>query len=206
MNRVKFMQRRTGDQLVDPRFVKAISHPIRVEIIAAATLAPISQSEFREQAQRSYSKQVIAHHFAALCECDAIEEVDSRTVSGGRERFYRPKSRAFFSDEDFERLPPALRGHLTATVLTTFMQRAEESLMANTLDSDPARHAWWMPLELDAEGFRELNEKGDEMYYWLRGLQRRANDRRAASGEKVKDVTAALFSFESPPPVRRRRL
>src|ERR1700744_4917545 len=66
-------RRHRKENLVDPRLVKAISAPLRVEILVECGIAPISQSEFRERQGHSHSAQLISHHFDVLMECEAIE-------------------------------------------------------------------------------------------------------------------------------------
>jgi hypothetical protein len=202
----KMKRRLDGDELIDPRFVKAISHPMRVEIVAASSLAPISEAEFREQSGGKYSKQLVSFHFGVLITLEAIEEVDSRRVRGGLERFYRPTARALFSEGDFARLPPSLRGNLSAGVISSFAQRAEDSLIAGTLDSHPERHLTWTPLQLDMVGFLELVERLDAVFDRLPDMQDEATERLEGSGEDQMHVTIAMFAFESPTPDRNHEI
>ncbi len=202
MSGVKSMQRRDGEELLDPAFVKAFSHPIRVEIVAEASLAPVSVSELRARRHPELSRQRIEHHFAVLLECGAIEEVDVRHERGGRARYYAATARALFSEEDFLRLPPALRGGVTATLCTTLWERIQESLLAGTLDAHPERHMTWIPLELDWDGFISVVTSLNEVFYSLKVIEVEAKERIAQKGASPMHVTVAMMGFESPPPVR----
>jgi DNA-binding transcriptional ArsR family regulator len=206
MTGVKLMRRRDGDELIDPKFVKAIGHPLRVEIVAECSLAPISQVEFRESRGRKYSRQAIENHFAVLIECGAIEEVGSLRERGGLTRYYAATARALFSEEDFGRFPPALRGNLSAAAVATLVERTQESLLAGTVDSHPERHLTWVPLQLDWAGFLELVGKLNELFYGLKPMEEEAKERMADSGEEPMHTTVAMMCFESPPPNRNHQI
>jgi DNA-binding transcriptional ArsR family regulator len=202
MTGVKSMQRRDGDELVDPDFVKAIGHPVRVEILVECSLAPISVTEYRNKRRSRLGRQAIEHHFSVLMDCGAIEEVDSTRERGGRARFYAATARAMFSEEDFNRLPPAVRGSLSASTLSTLWERIQESLLAGTVDSYQERHLTWIPLELDEEAFLKIIGWQDEIFFRLKPTEAEAKARMAVTGEKPMHVTLAMMGFESPPPLR----
>jgi DNA-binding transcriptional ArsR family regulator len=202
MTGVKSMQRRDGDELVDPDFVKAIGHPVRVEILSECGLAPISVTEYRSKRKSRLSRQTVEHHFAVLVGCGAIEEVGSRRERGGLVRYYAASARAMFSEEDFNRLPPAVRGSLSALAFSTLWERIQESLLAGTVDSHPERHLTWMPLELDLEGFLEVIGWLDEIFYRVKPAEAEAKKRMEVTGEKPMHVTLSMMGFESPPPIR----
>jgi DNA-binding transcriptional ArsR family regulator len=206
MTGVKSMQRRDGDELVDPDFVKAIGHPVRVEILAECSLAPICVSEYRNKRKSCHGRQATEHHFSVLVECGAIEEVASRRERGGRARYYAATARAMFSEEDFDRLPPAVRGSLSASTFSTLWERIQESLLAGTVDSRPERHLTWIPLELDREGFLMVISWLDEIFHRLKPTEAEARARMDASGEEPMHITMGMMGFESPPPIRDHRV
>lgn len=203
---VKLMRRQGGDELLDPAFVKAISHSVRVEILAECSLAAICVSEFLERRKPELGRTAIEHHFSVLVDCGVIEEVDTRRERGGRARYYAATSRALFSEEDFIRIPPALRGSLSATYFSTLWERSRESLLAGTLDAHPERHLTWTPLELDWEGFMSVVGELDEIFYRLKAMEAEAKERMERSGEDAMHVTVGMMGFESPAPIRDHRV
>jgi DNA-binding transcriptional ArsR family regulator len=189
-------QRRDGDELIDARFAKAIAHPLRVQIMVELDRGPISPAEYA--AKFGGVLENVAYHFRILAECDCIQIVDERPRRGATEHFYENVQRALFSEEEFSRLPAAVKGSFSASILTTFMDRAAESLLTNKLDSHKTRHLTWQPLLLDEEGFAEVMGRLDELYEWLPVAQMAARERMKKSGENAVDTTVALFGFESP--------
>jgi DNA-binding transcriptional ArsR family regulator len=206
MTGVRSMQRRDGEALLDPAFVKAFSHPIRVEIVAEASLAPICVSEYRSRRHPELSRQAVEHHFSVLVECGAIEEVDVRHLRGGRAKYYAATARALFSEEDFLRLPPALRGSVTATLCSTLYERIQESLLGGTIDAHPERHLTWIPLELDWDGFLTVVTMLNAVFFSLRVVEAEAKERMDRAGAPPMHVTVAMMGFESPPPIRDHRV
>jgi DNA-binding transcriptional ArsR family regulator len=198
----KLMQRQGGYELVDPAFVKAISHSVRVEILAECSLAAICVSEFLTRRKPELGRTAIEHHFSVLVDCGVIEEVDARRERGGRARYYAPTARALFSEKDFIQVPPALRGSLSASYFATLWERSRESLLAGTLDAHPERHLTWTPLQLDWEGFMSVVGELGEIFDRLKTTEAAAKERMGRSGEDAMHVTVGLMGFESPSPIR----
>lgn len=200
------MRRRDSEELLDPKSVKAITPPIRVEILAECSLAPITVSEFRTRRKPGLRRQAIEYHFGILVECGAIEVVETRQERGGRAKFYSAVVRALFSAEDFNRMPPALRGSVSASYLSTLTERIQESLLAGTLDAHTERHLSWMPLELDWAGFLEAVGEMNDLLPRLKIIAAEAKARMSVGKSTPMDVTVAMMGFESPQPIRAHRV
>jgi DNA-binding transcriptional ArsR family regulator len=188
--------RRSGDELVDARFAKAISHPLRVRIMAELHRGPMSPAEYA--AKFGGALENVAYHFRTLLQCDCVRVVAERPRRGATEHFYENTQWALFSEEEFSRLPPAVRGSFSASILTAFMDQAAEALLTNKLDSHDSRHLTWQRLQLDEEGFAEVMGRLDELFEWLPVAQMAARERMKKSGEKPLATTVGMFGFESP--------
>ncbi|MBS1887065.1 MAG: hypothetical protein JSU06_07740 [Actinobacteria bacterium] len=199
---LKVKRRYAAHERVDPRLVKAISSPLRVEILIECGISPISQSEFRARQGGRHSLQLISHHFDVLVECEAIEVAFTRRVNGANVNYYEATARALFSEEDFNHLPEALKGSFSALICSTFQETAHESLLANLFDSHPERHASWTPLQLDLAGFLRICRRLDEIFYSLMAEQEAAAERMRRSGERPMHATVGMFGFQTPSPVR----
>jgi hypothetical protein len=199
---LKVKRRHGTGERVDPRLVKAISNPLRVEILVECSLAPISQTEFRTRQGNRHSPQLISHHFDVLVECDTIRVAFSRRIKGTRVNYYEATARALFSEEDFVHLPEALKGSFSAIICSTFQENVHESLLASLFDSHAERHASWSPLQLDLVGFLTICKRLDEIFFSLKAEQEAAEERLGRSGEQPIQVTVGMFGFETPPPPR----
>lgn len=187
-------------QLVDRRLAKAISHPLRVDIMSEAVEAPISPNEFVRRRGGPISN--VAYHFRELEKCDCLEIVDEVQRRGAVEHFYALTKRALLSDEDFAVLPRPLRGGFDAMILSNFMNRAQLALEADTMEAHANKHLTWNVLKLDKEGFDRVMEMLGDLYTAVGAEQLAAEDRLAESGEAPLQTTVAMFGFESPAPVR----
>jgi DNA-binding transcriptional ArsR family regulator len=199
---VKLMRRRDGEELIDPVFVRAVSNPVRVEILLECNAAPICVSEFRERRRPKMSRQAIEKHFAVLVRSDVIEEVGTRRVKGGRARFYASSARAFFDEEDFESVPAAMRGTLVGSLSATLTERLQEAALAGTLEAHPERHLSWSPMKLDLTGFLDLMEELEELFLRFPTMEAEAAERMRETGDEPMHVTLGILGFESPAPSR----
>jgi hypothetical protein len=193
--------RRDGEELVDSRFLKAMSHAMRVRIMVELDRAPMSPSEYFEEFGGG-SLEKISYHFRFLERCECIRLVDVKTRRGVPEHFYENTKQALFDEQQFSALPASVRSSFSAQILSTFMDRAAESLVARTLDSHQSRHLTWEPLELDEEGFADLMSRLDAIHMSLPDEQEKAWERLDASGETPILTTVAMFAFQSPKPDR----
>ena len=193
-------QRREGNELVDARFVKALSHPLRVRIIVELDRAPMPPAEYH--VQFGGVLETIAYHFRILAECECIHQVGERQRRGAVEHFYANSKHALFSEEQFSRLPESVKGGFSASILSTFMDQAAESLLANKVDSHDSRHLTWQRLRLDEEGFANVMARLEELFQWLPVEQMAAGERMKKSGEEPLNTTVAMFGFECPWPDR----
>lgn len=148
----------------------------------------------------------VAYHFRTLAKCDCARVCGERLRRGAVEHFYESTRRALFSEEEFSAFPASVKSGFSASILSTFMDRAGESLMTNKLDSHETRHLTWQPLTLDEEGFEAVMARMEELYRWLPVEQMAAKERMKASGEAPLNATVALFGFESPMPERDHEL
>jgi hypothetical protein len=196
--------RRSGAQLIDSRMLVAIGHPLRIEIMVEVDRAPMSPAEFAVLTGGDLSK--IAYHFRILRECGCLVEVATRQRRGATEHIYEVTQRALFDPETFSELPAPLRGGISAATLTTFMERAAESIEGDTLDSRESRQLAWAPLKLDEEGFDKVMGMIEELFEKFHEEHLAAGERLAESEEQPIYTTVGLAGFESPPPKRAHEL
>src|SRR3954471_14944597 len=104
--------------LDDPRYVKALSHPLRVRILAILeerTASPVQLAEMLDA-----SLGVVSYHVRMLERVGLIKLVRTNPVRGAVEHHYRAKPRPAISDEAWGAAPPvAKQAHLSS-----FLQQA----------------------------------------------------------------------------------
>jgi|SRR5215207_7349530 len=84
-------------QAIDPRFVRALSHPVRAEILQAL-LGEKEVSSNLIAAKLEAKSAVVHYHLTVLCQCEAIELTRTEQRHGGPEYFFRPVALPFLAE------------------------------------------------------------------------------------------------------------
>jgi DNA-binding transcriptional ArsR family regulator len=201
--RLKQMQE---SSVIEPRLAKALSHPLRVEILAEVNKAPLSPKEFRDQNPEARDLSGSAYHFRVLERYGFIEVIKETPRRGVFEHYYAPITRAFYGDIDWENLPDSVNGSVNLTILRTLSDQVIEAIQAETLDSHDNSHFTWTLTKLDEQGWDKMMGKLKAVYEELHEEGVAAAERMVESGEKATYTTIALAGFESPQPKREEAL
>ena len=81
-------------QAIDPRFVRALSHPLRAEILQVL-LGEWEVSSNLIAAQLEAKSAVVHYHLTVLQQCEAVELVRTEQRRGAAEHFFRPVALPF---------------------------------------------------------------------------------------------------------------
>lgn len=179
------------------RVAKAVSHPLRVRILAALNEAEMGPGGFTHR-NPDVDLREASRHFRRLRDLECIELV-GRRPGRGREQLYRAVRRAMFDLSAWEAVPPAKRSRVTGEVLSTFMRRVAQAGEAGTLDRRDERWVSWTALKFDQQGWGEFLTAIEEVFDRSLQLGVDAPLRMARTGEEPMPVTVGLFYFESPP-------
>lgn len=181
---------------IGDRVLKAISHPIRIEILRILSRRVASPNETARELGKSVSN--VSYHFKDLREEGCIELVETQPRRGALEHFYRAKTPPLHDAKSWAKLSKASRDEITEITLRNAIGEAVRALNAGTFNARKDRHLSWMPLDLDEQGWQELIERQSE---WLREIERIGADaaERIAEGEPRRRVVATMMGFEAPP-------
>lgn len=86
-------------QAVDPRFVRALSHPVRAEILQVL-MGEREVSSNLIAAKVEEKSAVVHYHLTVLQQCEAIELARTEQHRGMAEHFFRPVALPFLADSD----------------------------------------------------------------------------------------------------------
>ncbi len=142
------------DARIDQELVKALSHPIRVEILETLQGRIASPSELSKEMEESLG--VISYHANTLVKCGCLELVHTEPRRGAVEHFFGITPRSFIGHQDWRRAPLAVRSGITGAALETFIEAATAALEAGTIDARDDSTLSWMPLTVDEAGWREI--------------------------------------------------
>ena len=182
-------------ETIDQELVRALAHPMRVSILEALQGHTASPTELSRKFGESLG--VVSYHVNALLELDCIEGVRTRPKRGTVEHFYTAKPRSFIGHQDWRRAPFMVRAGVTNEAMRTLVDKVGAALDAGTIDSREDTTLNWMPMTVDAQGWRAAAEILDRT---LRELMTVGAESRARLGERDGiPIVTALAAFEAPP-------
>src|SRR3954449_7362174 len=181
---------------IDQRLVRSVAHPLRIKILEALTDHVASPNAIAGKIDAGLTD--VAYHTRALGSLGALELVETAQRRGATEHFYKATPRAFLGDKGWRRVPPSLRGGVSAATLQTFLDKAIAALEAGTLDGRDDTVFRWMPLHLDEEGFQDVVAILEEATKLMLAAHVRSQDRLNENGGKgTVSTVVGMAAFET---------
>jgi DNA-binding transcriptional ArsR family regulator len=180
----------------DPRFVKALSHPLRVRILALLQERTASPRELAEWLDATLG--TVSYHVRTLHEFDLIELVSTSQVRGAIAHHYRAKVRPRVSDEAWASAAPIVKQAAVGAALQTVDDYARASAAAGGFDRGEA-HLTRTNLRLDARGWQAAARACEKLLGELERIEEAASRRLAKDphGEGVSDAAVVMMLFEA---------
>jgi DNA-binding transcriptional ArsR family regulator len=183
---------------IDPRLMKALSHPLRQRILQALNRRVASPAELSEELGESLGN--VSYHVKILAELEAIELVRTAPVRGALEHFYRPLVRAQIDDEHWSQLPASIRQDLFGQSLQQIWDHLVDAAGEDKLDGD-GESVVWVDMELDEAAIAEMNTALSEVLDRAMEIQAEASARIAELSDEERDeqvhrTEVALLHFQ----------
>ena len=183
---------------VDQRLVKALAHPLRVEILTILNERMASPNELSKELDEGLSQ--VSYHVKVLKDFECIEMVKTEPRRGAVEHYYRATERAFLTDRDWQKLPDSVKPGVSASVVELFMGEVVAALTAGTFDAREDRHLSWTPGVVDEQGWDESVDLVNETLERVIEIHAQSAKRLAKSGEDGIPAIAVLMNFEGVSP------
>jgi hypothetical protein len=182
---------------IDPRLVKALSHPLRIKILEVLTERVASPNWLSEELNASLSH--VAYHTRTLDRCGCLSLVDTAQKRGATEHFYKAQPGSFVGNRAWRGVPRPILGGVSGATLQTFMDKAVAALEAGTIDDREDTILTWMPLLLDQLGWDEVVAIMEEATDRVLAAQERSSQRLATARGPLEAISAiaSLTSFET---------
>jgi DNA-binding transcriptional ArsR family regulator len=194
--------------LDDPRYVKALSHPLRVRILAILeerTASPVQLAELLDA-----SLGVVSYHVRTLERFGLIKLVRTNPVRGAVEHHYRANPRPTISDEGWAAAPPVAKQAYLSSSLQQIAAYANTAAAAGGFDRADA-HLTRTVAKLDAKGWAQLAKACEQLLNKIDTIEAEAAKRIAKDphAEGIVDAGLVIMLFEAvrlaaPAPKRRR--
>jgi DNA-binding transcriptional ArsR family regulator len=182
---------------IDQRLVRALSHPLRIQILEVLTERIASPNWLSEELDASLSH--VAYHTRALDKCGCLNLVDTAQRRGATEHFYKASAGAFVGDRIWRKVPRAVRDGISAAWIQSFLDKFVAALEAGTIDDRDDTVLNWMPVLLDEQGWQEVTTIMEEATDRVLRAQARSDQRLTRNRrwrEAISAVVAAV-SFET---------
>jgi DNA-binding transcriptional ArsR family regulator len=180
----------------DPRYVKALSHPLRVRILALLQERTASPRELAEWLDATLG--TVSYHVRTLHDFGLIELVRTSQVRGAIAHHYRAKVRPRVSDEAWASAAPIVKQAAVGAALQTVDDYARASAAAGGFDRGEA-HLTRTNLRLDDKGWQQAAKACEKLVGELTKVEEAASRRLAKdphpNGES--DAAVVLMLFEA---------
>jgi DNA-binding transcriptional ArsR family regulator len=180
----------------DPRYVKALAHPLRIRLLAM--LEEQSASPVQLAAKVDASLGTVAYHVRTLFNLGLIELVGTRQRRGATEHYYRALEHPRFTDEAWDQLEPIAKQRLLSAMLRQIGDYANRSAAAGGFDRADA-HITRTALKLDMRGWSELAAATKRWLEEVAQIEQEAHQRLLAEDEAGADVGLVIMLFEALP-------
>ena len=182
---------RAAEAGLDVTLARALSHPLRQQLLMAYNQQVASPSELAVKLGRPTNE--VAYHTKRLLELGCIRLV--RTERGpGVKHFYEAVARTEFDDASWSRLPAGMQRKLAVDTIAQVIAEARAADAAGTLSGDDA-HVSRVPLELDEAAWQELSSLLVDVVERAQELSRQSGARRR-SGGTLRASVLSILHFE----------
>lgn len=182
--------------LEDPRYVKALAHPLRIRILALLEERDASPVQLAEHLDATLG--TVAYHVRTLEKLGLIEMVATHQRRGATEHVYAAREHPRFSDSAWSSTSPMAKHVMIASVLSQIGQYVTQSAAAGGFDHSDA-HFTRTALKLDPEGWSELAAATKAWAEQVQTIEARTAKRLKRTGEQAIDAGLVLLFFEALP-------
>jgi DNA-binding transcriptional ArsR family regulator len=190
-------QREAGSQSVGQKLMKALSHPLRVQILTILNDRTASPNELSRELRKGLS--IVSYHVKVLYDYECIELVKTEPCRGAVEHFYKAVDGVLIPSWTLKLLPRSAQQAVFGEVLDDIEHDVGKSLEMGTFDKRPDYIVGRDPRMLDGKARKDAEELAAEFFERYRNLEAESSHR-AANGEsdgKLIPTTAVVLVFGS---------
>jgi DNA-binding transcriptional ArsR family regulator len=187
------------ENISDPRYVKALSHPLRVRILAILDERIASPLELSRMLRTELG--VVAYHVRTLHRLGLIKLERETKVRGATQRHYKAVERPRISNEAWAKAPPIFKQALIDATLNQIHDYARDSAAAGGFDRADA-HVTRTNLRLDRQGWEELGALLMDLLRDVARIEGEVEKRTAAGIARecdLEDIGLVIMFFEALP-------
>jgi DNA-binding transcriptional ArsR family regulator len=186
-------------EISDPAVVKALSHPLRIQILGVLEKRTASPNELAREFDAALG--TVAYHVRELARYGFIELVKKTPRRGAVEHYYRAKARPRVSDAGWAATPSVVKQAMVRSALEQISTFVNAAALEGGFDREQA-HLNRVELVVDERGWEELSK---ELWRVLQALPKIEEASRKRLGRSDHDgeqrVTVVTMAFETAEPM-----
>jgi DNA-binding transcriptional ArsR family regulator len=182
----------------DPRYLKALAHPLRIRILAMLDEAPASPVQLAQRVDASLG--TVAYHVRTLSNLGLIKLVATHQRRGATEHVYKAVEHPRFDDESWDALGPMAKQRLLGAMLRQIGEYANRSAAAGGFDRADS-HTTRTAFALDERGWSQLAQATKKWLAEADRIEQAAKKRLAKDGHhpETLNVGLVIMLFEALP-------
>jgi len=178
----------------DPRYVKALRHPLRVRILAALDERTATPRELAQWLGATLG--TVSYHVRALHAAELIELVDTTQVRGAIAHHYRARERPRPTTEDWASAAPVAKQAEVGAALQTVDDYARAAAATGGFDR-PEAQLVRTAVRLDAKGWKQAAKACQKLIGELEKIEEAAAKRRGDEAGDLPQAALAVLLFEA---------
>ncbi len=182
--------------ITDPRWLRAISHPIRIRLLAMLDEEPASPVILASKLDQPLG--TVAYHVRTLYDLGLLKLVSTRQRRGATEHYYKTTGHPTGSEEAWEGLDAISKQRLLTALIAKATDYATRSAAAGGFDAKEA-HISTDALKLDRRGWEQLAKESKAWLARAREIEQEAGQRLGQDPESALDIGLTLMLFEALP-------
>jgi DNA-binding transcriptional ArsR family regulator len=184
-------------EINDPRLVKALAHPLRIEILRILE----DQTAAPKHLAKTLGVPVtnISYHVKALAELGLIELDELTHVRGAVQHTYRSAGKVAITDEAWGQVPPTAKARIVSSTLNEITGAAHRAAAHGGFDRAEVVLTR-LSMTVDPQGLKELSQAAsrlrDEVELIKADNARRLADDSPGADERIA-ITFSVMLFET---------
>ena len=177
----------------DPRLVKALAHPLRVQILAVLQDRTASPSALADELSAPLGN--VSYHVRILAKLGLLKLVRKRQRRGAIEHLYQANGRVRVSDRAWGQVPGIVKTAMVDATLEQVGRYVEQSAAMGGFER-PEAHMSRQPMRLDEKGWKDLSTAVAELLQRANAIEAESQKRLEQSdheGELEAGIVMMLF-------------
>lgn len=187
------------DQIIDPRLIKVLAHPLRVRILAILEQRVASPSEISQELDASLG--VVSYHVRRLEALGLIKLVRKTPRRGAVEHYYRADAKHHIPDEAWAQVPDIVRRAMAGAAIGEISARVNAAAAEGGFSRDDA-HVSLTNLSLDEQGWKAISRELAKLLERVDRIQAESYERLSKgdhAGERQALISMMLFEAADVP-------